>query len=185
MYCYNCLFLTSHERSSEWRAEWDTLCSGKTGKIGLQADIFRSQSYEPNSCIFSYLESWVLKNWWFSTVVLEKTLESPLNCKEIQPVHPKGQSWIFIGRTDVEAETPTLWVPHAKTWLIGKDPDAGKDWEEGVNRGWDGWMASSTQWIWVLVDSRSWWWQGDLVCCSSWGHKESDTTELLNWTEHI
>ena len=78
-----------------------------------------------------YKESWVLKNWCFWTVVLEKTLESPLDCKEIQPVHPKGnQSWIFIGRTDAEAETPILWLPDAKNWLIGKDPDAGKDWRQ-------------------------------------------------------
>ena len=76
-----------------------------------------------------YRESWVPKNWCFWTVVLEKTLESPLDCKEIQPVHPKGnQSWIFIGRTDAEAETPTLRPPDAKNWLIWKDPDAGKDW---------------------------------------------------------
>ena len=74
-------------------------------------------------------ESWVLKNWCFWIVVLEKTLESPLDCKEIQPVHPKGgQSWVFIGRTDAEAETPVRWPPHAKSWLIGKDPDAGRDW---------------------------------------------------------
>ena len=76
-----------------------------------------------------YKESWALKNWWFWTVVLEKTLESPLDCKEIQPVHPKGdQSQVFIGRTDAEAETPILWPPHAKSWLIVKDPDAGRDW---------------------------------------------------------
>ena len=76
-----------------------------------------------------YKESWVPKNWCFWTVVLEKSLESPLDCKEIQPVHPKGyQTWVFIGRTDVEAETPTLWPPHAKNWLTGKDPHAGKDW---------------------------------------------------------
>ena len=76
-----------------------------------------------------YKESWVLKNWLFWTVVLEKTLESPLDCKEIQPVHLKGdQSWVFIGRTDVEAETPILWPPDGKSWLIGKDSDAGKDW---------------------------------------------------------
>ena len=83
-----------------------------------------------------YKESWVPKNWCFWTVVLEKTLESPLDCKEVQPVHPKGdQFWVFIGRTDVEAETPILWPPDAKSWLIGKDPDAGKDWgqeEKGV-----------------------------------------------------
>ena len=76
-----------------------------------------------------YKESWVLKNWCFWTVVLEKTLESPLDCKEIQPVHPKGdKSWIFIGRTEAEAETPILWLPDEKNWLIGKDPDIGKDW---------------------------------------------------------
>ena len=83
-----------------------------------------------------YKESWALKNWCFWTVVLEKTLEGPLHCKEIQPVHPKGdQSWVFIGRTDVEAETPILWLPDAKSWLIWKDPDAGKDWrweEKGI-----------------------------------------------------
>ena len=95
-------------------------------------------------------ESWAPKNWCFWTMELEKTLESPLDCKEIQPVHPKGnESWIFIGRTDAEAETPILWPPDAKNWLIWKDPDAGKDWwlgVEGDDRGWDGWMASLTQW---------------------------------------
>ena len=92
-------------------------------------------------------ESWVPKNWCFWTVVLEKTLESPLDCKEIQPVHPKGdQLWVFIGRTDVEAETPILWPPHAKSWLIWKDPDAGKDWrqEKGSTEdeivGWHPWL---------------------------------------------
>ena len=90
-------------------------------------------------------EIWAPKNWRFWTAVLEKTLESPLDCKEIQPVHPKGnQFWVFIGRTDVEAETPILWPPDAKNWLIGKDPDVGKDWrqEEKGTIGWDGWMAS-------------------------------------------
>ena len=95
-----------------------------------------------------YKESWAPKNWCFWIVVLEKTLESPLDCKEIQPVHPKGdQSWVFIGRTDVEAETPILWLPDAKIWLIGKDPDAGKDWgqeEKGTTEdemvGWHHWL---------------------------------------------
>ena len=93
-------------------------------------------------------------------MVLEKTLESPLDCKEIQLVHPKGdQSWVFIGRTDAEAETPILWPPDVKSWLTGKDPDAGKDWrrEEKGTTGWDGWMASLTQWTWVWVNSGSWW----------------------------
>ena len=108
-----------------------------------------------------YKESWELKNWCFRTVVLEKTLASPLDCKEIQPVHPKGnQSWIFIGRMDAEAETPLLWPPDVKNWLIGKDPKSGNNWrqeEEGNDRGWGGWMASPTQWTWVWASSGRWW----------------------------
>ena len=106
-------------------------------------------------------ESWAPKNWCFWTVVLEKILESSLDSKKIKPVNPKGnQSWIFIGRTDAEA--PVFWPPDAKNWLVRKDPKAGKDWsqEEKCNRGWDGWMASPTRWIWVWVNSRSWWWTG-------------------------
>ena len=109
-------------------------------------------------------ESWTLKNWCFWAVELEKTLESPLDCKEIQLVHLKGnQSWIFIGRTNAKAETPILWPPDVKSWLIGKDPDAGKNWgqgEKGDDRGWDGWMASLTLWTWVWVNSGHWWWTG-------------------------
>ena len=135
-----------------------------------------------------YKESWVPKNWCFWTVVLEKTLQSLLDCKEMQPVNPKGnQFWIFIERMDAEAETPILWPLNAKNWLIGKDPDAGKDWgqkEKGDNRGWDGWMASPTQWTWVWVSSGSWWWTEKPGVLQSWGHKELDTTELLNWTEN-
>ena len=111
-----------------------------------------------------YKESWVPKNWCFWTVVLEKTLASPLDCKEIQPVHPKGdQPWMFIGRSDVEAETPILWPPDAKSWLVWKRPWC---WErlraggEGDDRGWDDWLASLTQWTWVWVNSGSWWWTG-------------------------
>ena len=89
------------------------------------------------------------------------TLESPLDCKEIQPVHSEGdQSWVFFGRTVVEAETPILWPPDVKSWLTGKHSDAGRDWREageGDDRGWDGWMASLTRWTWVSVNSRSWW----------------------------
>ena len=103
-------------------------------------------------------EGWALKNWCFWTVVLEKTPESPLDSKEIQPVHPKGnQSWIFTGRTDATAEAPILWPPDAKNWLTGRDPDSGKDWgqeEKGTPRGWDGWMASPTQWTWVWAKSK-------------------------------
>ena len=136
-------------------------------------------------CELDYKESWVPKNWCFWIVVLEKTLESPLDSKEIQLVHPKGNpSWIFIGKTDAEAETPILWPPDVKNWLIGKDPDAGKDWkQEEDDRGWDGWMESPTQWMslskfWELVRD-----QGGLACCSPWGHKKLDTTEWLNWNE--
>ena len=110
-----------------------------------------------------YKESWAPKNWCFWTVLLEKTLESPLDCKEIQPVHPKGnQSWIFIARTDAEAETPILWPPDVKKWLMWKDLDAGKDWrwEKGTTEDeLFGWL-SPTQWTCAWVDSRSWWWTG-------------------------
>ena len=133
-----------------------------------------------------YKESWALKNWCFWTVVLEKTLESPLDCKEIQPVHHKGdQSWVFIGRTDVEAETP-LWPPDAKSWLIWKDPDAGKDWgqeEKGTTEdetvGWHHRLnGHGFGWTPGIGDG-----QRGLVCCGSWGRKELDMTERLNWTE--
>ena len=112
-----------------------------------------------------YKESWALKNWCFWTVMLEKTLESPLDYKEIQPVHSKGnQSWVFIGKTDVETETPILWPPDAESWLIWKDPDAGKDWgqeEKGMAEDeMVGWHHQHMGWAWVLVDSRSWWWTG-------------------------
>ena len=101
------------------------------------------------------------KNWCFWTVVLEKTLENPLDYKEIQPVNPEGnQSWIFIGRTDAEAETPILWSPDVKNWRIGKDPERLKAGGEGDDRGWDGWMVSLTQWTWVWAASGSWWWTG-------------------------
>ena len=137
--------------------------------------------------VFNYIEdckeSWAPKNWCFWTVVLEKTLERTLACKEIQPVHPKGdQSWVFIGRTDAEATI--LWPPDAKSWLIGKDPDAGKDWrweEKGMtglemvgwNHGLDGHEFEQAP---RIGDG-----QGSLACCSPWGLKESDRTERLNW----
>ena len=136
---------------------------------------------------FDYKESWVLMYWCFWTVVLEKTLESPLDCKEIQPVHPKGdQSWVRIGRTDVEAETPILWPPDVKRWLIWKDSDAGKDWgqeEKGTTEdemaGWHH-RLDGHGFVWTPGVGDG---QGGLECCDSWGRKESDTTEWLNWTE--
>ena len=121
----------------------------------------------------------------FETVVLEKTLESPLDCKEIQPVHPKGdQSWVFTGMTDAKAETPVLWPPHVKSWLIGKDPDAGRDWGQGEKGTTEdemvGWLhrldGYGFQWTLGVGDG-----QGGLACCDSWGCKELDTTEQLNW----
>ena len=134
-------------------------------------------------------ESWEPKNWCFWTVMLEKTLENPLGCREIQPVHSKGdQSWVFIGRTDAEAETPILWPADAKSWLIGKDPDAGRDWGQEEKRmtedkmvGWHHWLDGH-EFGWTLGVGDG---QGGLACCDSWGCKESDTTERLNWTEWL
>ena len=137
----------------------------------------------------NYKESWAPKNWWFWTVVLEKTLESPLDCKEIQPVNSNGnRSWIVIGRTDAEAETLILWPPDVKNWLIWKDPDAGKDWRqggEGDDRGWDGWMASHVhQRTWVSVNSGSWWWTGRPGMLPFMGLQRvrHDWAIELNWT---
>ena len=104
---------------------------------------------------------WAPKNWCFWTVVLEKTLESPLDCKEIKPVHPEGnQSWDFFGRNDAKAETLVLWPPDAKSWLIGKDSDAGRDWGQEEKGTTEDEMASLTRWMWVWVNSGSWWWTG-------------------------
>ena len=128
------------------------------------------------------------EDWRFWTVVLEKTLESPLDCKEIQPVHSEGdQPWDFFGRNDAKAETPVLWPPHVKNWLIGKD----SCWEglgaggEGDDRGWDVWMASLTRWMWIWVNSGSWWWTGrpgvlQFMELQRVGH---DWATELNWTE--
>jgi len=134
-------------------------------------------------------EGWALKNWCFWTVVLEKTLESPLDCKEIQPVHSKGgQPWVFFGRNDAKAETPVLWLPHAKSWLIGKDSDAGRDWgqeEKGMTEdemaGWHR-RLDGREFDWAPGDGDG---QGGLACFDSWGSKESDTTEQLNWTDAL
>ena len=132
---------------------------------------------------FKYKESWALKNWCFWTVALE----SPLDCKEIQPVHLEGdKAWVFIGRTDAEVETPIFWPPDAKIWLIWKDPDAGKDWRQEKKGTTEdemvGWHHQLNRhgfgWTQGVGDG-----QGGLACCGSWGRKESDTTEWLNWTE--
>ena len=136
--------------------------------------------------VLDYKESWVMKNWCFWTGMLEKTLESPLDSKEIKPVHHKrNQSWIFIGSTDAEAVALILWPPEVKNWLIGKDPDAGEDWmqeEKGMTEdemvGWHHWLHGH-EFEQAPGDGDG---QGSLICCSLWGHKESDTTEWLNWT---
>ena len=131
-------------------------------------------------------EGWTLKNWWFSTIVLEKTLESPLDRKEIQPVHSEGdQPWDFFGRNDAKAETPVLWPPHVKSWLFGKDSDAGRDWgqeEKGTKEdemaGWHHWLnGHESEWTPGVGDG-----QGGLVCCSSWGRRvRHDWVTELNW----
>ena len=155
---------------SFWNWVWSSLFSASYGFSSSHVRMWE----------LDYKESWALKNWCFWTVVLEKTLESPLDCKEIQPVHPKGN-----GRTDVEVETPIHWPPDAKKWLIGKDPDAGKDWrwEKGTTENemveWHHQLDEHEFERALGVGDG----QGGLACCSSWGCKESDTTERLNWTE--
>ena len=147
-----------------------------------------SQSYDFSSSHvwmweLDYKESWEPKNWYFWTMVLEKTLKSPLDCKEIKPVNTKeNQSWIFIGRTDAEAETPILWPPDVKNWLIRKDADPGDDWrqEKGMTEdemvGWHH-RLNGHEFEQAPGDGEG---EGSLACCSAWGHKESDTTEWLN-----
>ena len=135
-------------------------------------------------CGFDYKESWAPKNWCFWTVVLEKTLMSPLDYKEIKAVNPKGnQSWIFTGRTVAEAEAPILWPLDAKNWLIGKDLDAGKDWRQGEKGmtedemvGWHHWFTGH-EFEQTPGGGEGW---RNLACCSPWGLKESDTTEWLD-----
>ena len=133
-------------------------------------------------------EGWAMKIWYFWTVVLKKMLESSLDCKKIKPVNSKGnQPWIFIGSIDIEVETPILWAPDGKSQLIGKDPDAGKDWrreEKGMTEdemlGWHHWL-NGPEFVQTPGDGG----QGSPMCCSPWGHKESDKTEWLNWTEQL
>ena len=154
--------------------------------MGLSSQSYGFSSSHVWTWELNHKESWVPKNWCFLSVVF-KTLEISLDCKEIKPVHPKGnQSWIFTGKTDAEAETPILWSPDAKNWLIGKDPDAGKDWgqdEKGTTEdemvGWHHWLDGHEFEQAPGVGDG----QGSLVCCSPWGRKESDTTKGWNWTE--
>ena len=152
--------------------------------------ISKSDEFKWNDHFFlpkDHKESWALKNWCFWTVVLEKTFESSLDCKEIKPVNPKGnQPWIFIGRTDAEAETVIFWPPATKNQLIWKDSDAGKDWgqeEEGMTEDemieWHH-RLNGHEFEQALGDGEG---QRGLACCSPWGHKELDMTEQLNWTE--
>ena len=171
-----------------WLQSLMTVTSSFTDMAGNIPSLYAFSSGHVWMWELDYKEVWALKNWCFCTVVLEKTLKSPLDCKEIQPVHSKWDlSWGFFGRNDAKAETPVLWLPHAKSWLIGKDFDAGRDLgkEKGTTEdemaGWHHWL-----------DGRVFEWtpgvggeQGGLACCGSWGRKESDTTEPteLNWTE--
>ena len=181
--------MATHSSILAWRIPW----TEKSGGFSLWGCRVR-HDWVANVHVWvwelDYKESWAPKNWCFWTVVLEKTLDSPLDCKEIQPVHPNGdQSWVFIGRTDVEAETPVLWPPDAKSWLIWKDPDAGNDWgqeEKGMTEdemvGWHHQLnGHGFEWTLGIGDG-----QGGLACCSSWGNRESDTTEQrLNRTEPL
>ena len=158
--------------------------------LHLQRSIWSKLWFFQLSCMMwelDHKESWAPKNWCFWTVVLKKTLESPLDCKEIKPVSSKGdQSWLYIGGTDAEAETPILWPPDVKNWLIGKDPDAGKDWrqeEKGTAEdemvGWHHWLDGHESEQAPGVGDG----QESLACCSPWCPKELDTTEQLGWTE--
>ena len=177
-------------------APWKKSCNKPRQHIKEQKHYLSNKDLSSQSYGFSsshvwmwelgYKESWTLKYWCFWTVVLEKILESPLDCKEVKLVHPKGnQSWIFIGRTDADAETPVFWPSDVKSWLIWNDPDVGKDWrqeEKGTTEDemarWHHRLNDEFEWTLGVGDG-----QGGLACCGSWGCRESDTTERLNWTE--
>ena len=171
------------------RKAWTNLDSILKAEILLCQQVPYSQSYGFSSSHtwmweLDHKESWVLKNWCFWSVVLEKTLESPLDCKEIKPVNPKGnQSWIVIGKTDDGAEASVFWPPDAKSWLIGKDPDAGKDWrQEEKGRAEDKMVGcyhqlNGHEFEQAPGDSEE---EGRLACCCPWGCKELGMTELLN-----
>ena len=165
-------------RKSFQKTENSTCWSNKD--IGCEGMIFMLCFYEGAIFMLCYVN---LPTW---TVVMKKTLESPLDCKEIQPVHHRGnQSWIFIGRTDAEAEIAILWPPDAKNWLIWWCWERLKAGGEGDSRGWDGWMASSTQWTWVWVNSRTWWWTGKPGVLQSRGLQRvgHNWETEVNWTE--
>ena len=170
----NCCFLNCIQVSQEaGQVVWYSQCGFFSNHVWIRE--------------LDYKESWASKNWCFWTVVLEKTLESPLDCKEIQSVHPKGdQSWVFIGRTDVAAETLILWPPDAKSWLIWKDPEAGKDWGQEKKGMTEDEMAAWRH----RLNGHGFGWtpgvgdgQGGRECWDYWGRKESDTAARLNWTE--
>ena len=187
----------SHEIKKKMLAPWKKSYDQPRQHVKKQRPYFANKGPSSQGYVFSSghvwmweldcEENWAPNNWCFWTVVLEKTLESPWDCKRIQPVHPKGkQSWIVIGRTDAETETQILWPPDVKSWVIGKDPDAGKDWgqeEKGTTEdemvGWHH-LVNGHEFGWTPAVGDG---QGGLAYCSSWGRKESDTTEWLNWTE--
>ena len=155
--------MATHSSTLAWKIPW-TEEPGGLPSLGLHrvghdwSDLAAAAAW---MWYLDYKESWVLKNWCFWTVLFEYTLQTPFDWKENQLVHPKGdQSWVFIGRTDVEAQTSILWPPDAKSWLTWKDPDVERlrAGGEGDDRGWDGWMESPTQWAWVWERSGNWWW---------------------------
>ena len=179
-------FLPTFSKAYELASLTDSILKSRDITLPTKVCLVKAMVFHVWMWELDYKKSWGLKNWCFWTVVLEKTLESPLDCKEIQSVHPKGdQSWIFIGRTDDEAETPILWPPDAKSWLIGKDPDAGKDWGQEKGTTEDEMVGQHHR-----LNGHGFGWtpgvgdgQWGLACCDSWGCKESDTTKWLNWTE--
>ena len=169
----------------------DSILKSKDITLPAKVHLVKAMVFPVVMWELDYKESWAPKNWCFWTTVLEKTLESPLDSKEIQPVYPKGnKSWIFIGRTDAKAETPIFWPPDAKNILTGKDADVPKDWrqEEKGTTEWDGWMASLTRWIWVWVSSRSWWLTGKPGMLQSMGSQRIGhnwATELNKSTNFV
>ena len=168
-----------------WRIPWTVKSTGSQ-RVGHDWETFTFTSLHVWMWELDYKESWAQKNWCFWTVVLEKTLESPLDWKELKPVNPKGnQSWIFIGRRDAEAEAPVLWPSDMKSWLTGKDSDAGQDWrqEKGTTQdemvGWHHWLSGHEFGHALGIGDG----QGGLEYCSWWRCKESSTTQWLTWTE--